>query len=78
MRCRRGGICEDSSGDGNLRHRRGLRPDAIAQKNPGPPNAQQGFSQNRNERAALLELRGYTHGQRSRFRVWRRPADPPD
>jgi lipopolysaccharide export system protein LptA len=24
-------------------------PDAIAQKNPGPPNALQGFSQNRNE-----------------------------
>jgi lipopolysaccharide export system protein LptA len=35
--------------------------DAIAQKNPGPPNALQGFSQNRDEpvkiRAASLELR---------------------
>src|ERR1700747_2493699 len=36
-------------------------PDAIAQKNPGPPNALQGFSRNRNEpmkiRAASLEVR---------------------
>ena len=36
-------------------------PDATAQKNPGPPNALQGFSQNRDEpvkiRAAALELR---------------------
>ncbi len=36
-------------------------PDATAQKNPGPPNALQGFSQNRNEpvkiRAASLEVR---------------------
>src|SRR3989442_11634796 len=35
--------------------------DATAQKNPGPPNALQGFSQNRDEpvkiRAASLELR---------------------
>ena len=35
-------------------------PDATAQKNPGPPNALQGFSQNRNEpvkiRAASLEV----------------------
>ena len=35
--------------------------DATAQKNPGPPNALQGFSQNRNEpvkiRAASLEVR---------------------
>src|SRR5258707_11868504 len=36
-------------------------PDGTAQKNPGPPNALQGFSQNRNEpvkiRAASLEVR---------------------
>src|SRR5262249_46232792 len=36
-------------------------PDAMAQKNAGPPNALQGFSQNRDEpvkiRAASLELR---------------------
>jgi lipopolysaccharide export system protein LptA len=36
-------------------------PDATAQKNPGPPNALQGFSQNRNEpvkiRAESLEVR---------------------
>jgi lipopolysaccharide export system protein LptA len=36
-------------------------PDATAQKNPGPPNALQGFSQNRDEpvkiRAAALEIR---------------------
>jgi lipopolysaccharide export system protein LptA len=36
-------------------------PDAIAQKNPGPPNALQGFSRNRNEpmkiRSASLEVR---------------------
>jgi lipopolysaccharide assembly outer membrane protein LptD (OstA) len=36
-------------------------PDATAQKNPGPPNALQGFSQNRGEpvkiRAASLEVR---------------------
>jgi lipopolysaccharide export system protein LptA len=36
-------------------------PNATAQKNPGPPNALQGFSQNRNEpmkiRAVSLEIR---------------------